>query len=84
MATSAPPANIVPATPSTADVLVRLFPGVQPPPSLLSPARTPNNGPEARAVLLKSLRDNHERSHVFFNQFSFHKYVLPRSTIYSR
>lgn len=74
MATSAPPESIVPAIPSSADVLARLFPGVQPPPSLLAPARVPNNGPEARAALIKSLRDNHERSHVFFNQFSFHNH----------
>ncbi|KAL4062790.1 hypothetical protein V8B97DRAFT_2012212 [Scleroderma yunnanense] len=74
MATSAPPETIIPATRSSAELLTQLFPGVQPPPSLLAPARIPNNGPEARAVLLKSLRDNHERSHVFFNQFSFHNH----------
>ena len=30
---------------------------------------------EAMAALLKALRDNHERSHIFFNEFSFHKYA---------
>jgi len=74
MATSAPPEIIVPAAPSSQEVLSRLFPGVKPPPSLLSPGRVPNSGPEATAALLKALRDNHERSHVFFNQFSFHNH----------
>ncbi|KIJ67238.1 hypothetical protein HYDPIDRAFT_107975 [Hydnomerulius pinastri MD-312] len=27
------------------------------------------------AALLKALKDNHERSHVFFNQFSFHNHA---------
>lgn len=75
MATSAPPKNIVPATPSSQKVLSCLFPGVKPPPSLLAPGRVPNSGPEATAALLKALRDNHERSHVFFNEFSFHKWA---------
>ena len=75
MTTSAPPKIIVPATPSSQEVLSRLFPGVKPPPSLLSPGRVPNSGPEATAALLKALRDNHERSHIFFNEFSFHKYA---------
>lgn len=74
MTTSAPPEFIIPATPSSQEVLSRLFPRVKPPPSLLAPARVPNSGPEAAAALLKALRDNHERSHVFFNEFSFHKY----------
>ncbi|KAG6329702.1 hypothetical protein ID866_9386 [Astraeus odoratus] len=76
MATSAPPDIIIPAIPSSVDVLERLFSGVRLPPSVLCPARIPNNGPEALAALLKALRDNHERSHVFFNQFSFHNHSM--------
>ncbi|KAH7886636.1 hypothetical protein F5I97DRAFT_1829234 [Phlebopus sp. FC_14] len=74
MATSAPPDVIVPAEASSPDVLARLFPALRPPPSVLAPARMPNAGPEATAALLKALKDNHERSHVFFNQFSFHNH----------
>ncbi|KAH0835666.1 hypothetical protein J3R83DRAFT_9419 [Lanmaoa asiatica] len=83
MTTSAPPEIIVPATPSPREILSRLFPGIKPPPSLLAPNRVPNSGPEATAALLKALKDNHEQSHVFFNEFSFHKYVslLRRSRI---
>ncbi|KAF9221054.1 hypothetical protein BS17DRAFT_738099 [Gyrodon lividus] len=76
MTTSAPPDIIVPATPSSREVLSRLFPGVKPPPSVLAPARVPNTGPEATAALLKALKDNHERSHVFFNEFSFHNHSV--------
>ncbi|KAG8215798.1 hypothetical protein J3R82DRAFT_7706 [Butyriboletus roseoflavus] len=76
MATSAPPESIVPAAPSSQDVLSRLFPGIRSPPSLLAPGRVPNSGPEATAALLKALRDNHERSHVFFNEFSFHNHSV--------
>lgn len=74
MATSAPPKTIVPAKPSPPEILARLFTGLRPPPSVLAPARIPNNGPDALAALLDALRDNHERSHVFFNQFSFHNH----------
>ncbi|KAF9242802.1 hypothetical protein BU15DRAFT_43515 [Melanogaster broomeanus] len=76
MATSAPPDVIVPATPSPPVVLSRLFPGVKPPPSALAPARTPNPGPEAAAALIKALKDNHERNHIFFNEFSFHNHSV--------
>lgn len=76
MATSAPPEVILPVAPSSAETLVRLFPGIRSPPSVLAPCRIPGHGPETMAALLKALRDNHERSHVFFNQFSFHKYVF--------
>ncbi|KAF8130707.1 hypothetical protein EV363DRAFT_1333325 [Boletus edulis] len=76
MTTSAPPEIVIPATPSSQDVLCRLFPGVRSPPSLLAPGRVPNSGPEATAALLKALRDNHERSHVFFNEFSFHNHTV--------
>ncbi|KAF8550708.1 hypothetical protein OG21DRAFT_1499617 [Imleria badia] len=76
MTTSAPPEIIVPAKSSSQEVLSRLFPGVKPPPSLLAPGRVPNSGPEATAALLKALRDNHERSHVFFNEFSFHNHSV--------
>ncbi|KAG6373572.1 hypothetical protein JVT61DRAFT_6220 [Boletus reticuloceps] len=76
MTTSAPPEIVIPATPSSQDVLCRLFPGVRSPPSLLAPGRVPNSGPEATAALLKALRDNHERSHVFFNEFSFHNHSV--------
>lgn len=74
MATSSPPEIIVPAKPSSPEVLARLFPGLKPPPSVLAPTRIANNGPDALAALLTALRDNHERSHVFFNQFSFHNH----------
>ncbi|KAG9308192.1 hypothetical protein JVU11DRAFT_12309 [Chiua virens] len=56
MTTSAPPTVVIPATPSSREILVRLFPGVKPPPSLLAPGRVPNCGPEATAALLKALR----------------------------
>jgi hypothetical protein len=76
MVNTIPPANPVPVLPSPAKVLARLFPTPSPPPSILAPARLPNAGPGPTAALLKSLKDNHERSHVFFNYYSFHKYVL--------
>ncbi|KAG2121595.1 hypothetical protein DEU56DRAFT_918116 [Suillus clintonianus] len=41
------------------------------PPSVLAPARLPNAGPGPTAALLKTLKDNHERSHVVFNDYSF-------------
>lgn len=75
MTTSAPPKIVVPVTPSSQKLLSSLFPGIRPPPSLLAPGRVPNSGPEVTDALLEALRDNHERSHVFFNEFSFHKYV---------
>ncbi|KAG9308627.1 hypothetical protein JVU11DRAFT_11735 [Chiua virens] len=56
MTTSAPPTIVIPATPSSREILVRLFPGVKPPPSLFAPGRVPNCGPEATAALLKALR----------------------------
>ncbi|KAG9308614.1 hypothetical protein JVU11DRAFT_11722 [Chiua virens] len=56
MTTSAPPTVVIPATPSSREILVRLFPGVKPPPSLLAPGRVPNCGPKATAALLKALR----------------------------
>ncbi|KAG9308622.1 hypothetical protein JVU11DRAFT_11730 [Chiua virens] len=76
MTTSAPPTVVIPATPSSCEILVRLFLGVKPPPSLHALGRMPNCGPEATAALLKVLRDNHERSHVFFNEFSFHNHSV--------
>lgn len=76
MVNTIPPANPIPVAPSPAEVLARLFPTPAPPPSILAPARLPNAGPGPTAALLKTLKDNHERSHVFFNYYSFHKYVL--------
>ncbi|KAJ8584666.1 hypothetical protein M405DRAFT_826375 [Rhizopogon salebrosus TDB-379] len=75
MVNTIPPANPVPVLPSPAKVLARLFPTPSPPPSILAPARLPNAGPGPTAALLKSLKDNHERSHVFFNYYSFHNHA---------
>jgi hypothetical protein len=79
MVNTIPPANPVPVSPSPPEVLARLFPTPAPPPSILAPARLPNAGPGPTAALLKTLKDNHERSHVFFNYYRFHKYVIVES-----
>ena len=79
MVNTVPPANLIPVVPSPAEVLARLFPTPAPSPSTLAPARQPNAGPAPTAALLKALKDNHERSHVFFNYYSFHKYVLVKT-----
>lgn len=75
MVNTIPPANPIPVAPSPAEVLARLFPTPSFPPSVLAPARLPNAGPGPTAALLKTLKDNHERSHVFFNYYSFHNHA---------
>ncbi|KAG1748197.1 hypothetical protein EDB19DRAFT_1905251 [Suillus lakei] len=71
MVNTVPPANPIPVSPSSAGVLAHLFPTPAPPPSVLAPARLPNNGPGSTSALLKTLKDNHERNHVSFNDYSF-------------
>ncbi|KAF8840460.1 hypothetical protein BDN67DRAFT_951623 [Paxillus ammoniavirescens] len=65
------------ATParSSAEGLARLFPPPRLPPSVLAPGRMPGVGPDATFALLKNLKDNHERSHIFFNHFLFHNHA---------
>jgi hypothetical protein len=67
--------DITTPTRSSAEGLARLFPPPRLPPSVLAPGRMPGVGPDATFALLKNLKDNHERSHIFFNHFLFHKYV---------
>ncbi|EIW77878.1 hypothetical protein CONPUDRAFT_128865 [Coniophora puteana RWD-64-598 SS2] len=59
---------------STQDVGA-LFPAPAPPPSVLAPRRIPNSGPECTAALVKTLKHNHEKHHVFFNERSFHNHA---------
>ncbi|KAF9230324.1 hypothetical protein BU15DRAFT_91136 [Melanogaster broomeanus] len=60
---------------SVVPLLAHLFPPPRPPPSVLSPGRLPGAGPDATTALLKNLKDNHERSHIFFNHFLFHNHA---------
>ncbi|KAH7886674.1 hypothetical protein F5I97DRAFT_1027063 [Phlebopus sp. FC_14] len=75
MATCPPDVAITAATRSPPELLSRLFPVPRPPPSVLSPARAAISGPDATIALLKALKDNHERSHIFFNHFLFHNHA---------
>ncbi|KIJ58328.1 hypothetical protein HYDPIDRAFT_25852 [Hydnomerulius pinastri MD-312] len=68
-------ADVTVPAPSSPETLARLFPTPRLPPSVLAPARLPGTGPEATAALLKNLKDNHERSHIFFNHFLFHNHA---------
>jgi hypothetical protein len=59
-----------PSANSTPNVL---FPTPSRSPSSLAPTPLPGINYESTSSLLKALKDNHKRWHVFFNDKGFHK-----------
>ncbi|KAF9235884.1 hypothetical protein BU15DRAFT_28865, partial [Melanogaster broomeanus] len=56
-----------------------LFPVPTHPPSTLSPQRLPGSNLDSLAALQHVLKDNHNRSHIFFNRTRFHNHVTHRA-----
>lgn len=61
-------------TPERIAELDVLFP-TPPPAPPLAPARLAGISPESDSILLKCLKENHVKWHIFFNDRGFHKYV---------
>lgn len=60
--------------------LDRLYPIPAHAPSAQAPRRFPGVTPESTATLLETLRDNHVKWHIFFNEKHFHKLVVLRGS----
>ncbi|KAI8976416.1 hypothetical protein BD414DRAFT_446586 [Trametes punicea] len=58
-----------------ADKWDRLYPTPSHPPSHQSPRRLPGATADSTSALLKTLRDNHVKWHIFFNDKGFHNHA---------
>ena len=66
---------------ATEDKLDVLFPVPSPAaPSPQAPGRLPGVTPESTAALRRTLKENHTKWHIFFNDKRFHKSVEPPSS----
>ena len=61
-------------TSTVEEKLDRLYPAPSPSPSVQAPRRLPGSTPESTSTLIKVLKDNHVKWHIFFNDKGFHKY----------
>ncbi|KAI0367929.1 hypothetical protein BV20DRAFT_949395 [Pilatotrama ljubarskyi] len=59
----------------SSDKLDKLYPIPSHAPSAQSPRRLPGATPESTEALLKTLKDNHFRWHIFFNEKHFHNHA---------
>lgn len=63
-------------TPTPAKTLDALFPAPFQSGSSFSPTQNPGVTAEAGDALVRLLKDNHEKYHIYFNDRGFHKYVI--------
>ncbi|KAG2062840.1 hypothetical protein BDR04DRAFT_771942, partial [Suillus decipiens] len=56
-----------------------LFPCPSSPPNILSPPRYPGVSPEAVAALIRVMKENYTKYHIFFNYKRFHNHITHRA-----
>ncbi|KAI0776932.1 hypothetical protein BD413DRAFT_610512 [Trametes elegans] len=57
------------------DTLDKVYPIPSHAPSAQAPRRFPGVTPDSTAAVLKTLKDNHQRWHIFFNEKGFHNHI---------